>query len=149
MYCKQCGEELNNPKSVICVKCGTSKGNGNNYCGECGIEVKNKEAEICLNCGCRLNNISITDTLKEINRTSKPIGNSKMIAGLLALFLGGLGIHRFYLGYKKIGFIQLIICIVAMFIFVPIVFISWAWAIYDAVKIFTGKLDGVNGEKLV
>ena len=26
MYCRQCGEELNNPKAVICVKCGTNRG---------------------------------------------------------------------------------------------------------------------------
>ena len=26
MYCRQCGEELNNPRAVICIKCGTNKG---------------------------------------------------------------------------------------------------------------------------
>lgn len=26
MYCKECGEKMTNEKSVICVKCGTSKG---------------------------------------------------------------------------------------------------------------------------
>lgn len=40
MYCRQCGEELNNPKAVICVKCGTNKGQGENYCPDCGQEVK-------------------------------------------------------------------------------------------------------------
>lgn len=29
---------------------------------------------------------------------------NKIIAGLLAIFLGGWGIHKFYLGYKKEGF---------------------------------------------
>ncbi len=28
---------------------------------------------------------------------------SKLVAGLLGIFLGGLGIHRFYLGYTKMG----------------------------------------------
>ena len=35
-------------------------------------------------------------------------GKSQTTALLLALFLGGLGIHRFYLGYTLIGVIQLL-----------------------------------------
>ena len=33
----------------------------------------------------------------------------KMAAGLLGIFLGGLGIHKFYLGYKKEGVIMLLV----------------------------------------
>ena len=36
---------------------------------------------------------------------------SKIVAGLLAIFLGGLGIHKFYLGYTKTGIIFLLILI--------------------------------------
>ncbi|MEE2951785.1 MAG: NINE protein [Pseudomonadota bacterium] len=34
---------------------------------------------------------------------------SKIAAGLLALFLGGLGIHKFYLGYTTAGVVMLLI----------------------------------------
>ncbi len=34
---------------------------------------------------------------------------SKLAAGLLGIFLGSLGIHRFYLGYTKMGIIQIIV----------------------------------------
>ena len=34
---------------------------------------------------------------------------SKIAAGLLAIFLGSLGIHKFYLGYTKEGLIMLLI----------------------------------------
>ena len=34
---------------------------------------------------------------------------SKIAAGLLAIFLGSLGIHKFYLGYKKEGIIMLLV----------------------------------------
>ena len=37
---------------------------------------------------------------------------SKLVAGLLGIFLGGLGIHRFYLGYTTIGVVQLLLTIV-------------------------------------
>ena len=33
----------------------------------------------------------------------------KMAAGLLGIFLGSLGIHKFYLGYKKEGVIMLLV----------------------------------------
>lgn len=38
--------------------------------------------------------------------------NKKLLAGLLAIFLGGLGIHKFILGYTKEGVIQIIITVV-------------------------------------
>jgi TM2 domain-containing membrane protein YozV len=38
--------------------------------------------------------------------------DKKLIAGLLGIFLGGFGVHKFYLGYSKEGIIQLVITIV-------------------------------------
>lgn len=154
MYCRECGEKLSNQKAVICVKCGTNKGQGNNYCSDCGQEVKNKDAEVCLNCGVRLKGgvNNLTNQIKNSvskNGGSSSNNNNKIIAGVLAILLGQLGIHRFYLGYKETGFIQLGIGIFAIFIFAPIILVSWAWAIYDAVQIFTGKLNNDNGEVLV
>lgn len=35
---------------------------------------------------------------------------SKLVTALLALFLGAFGIHRFYLGQYKKGFLYLIFC---------------------------------------
>ena len=41
---------------------------------------------------------------------NKPAGAEKKIpAGILGILLGGLGIHKFYLGYTKEGVIQLIL----------------------------------------
>ncbi|MFT3919366.1 TM2 domain-containing protein [Cloacibacterium sp.] len=35
--------------------------------------------------------------------------NKKVLAGVLAILLGGLGVHKFILGYTKEGIIQLIL----------------------------------------
>ncbi len=35
--------------------------------------------------------------------------DKKMIAGILGILLGGLGVHKFYLGYTQTGIIQLVI----------------------------------------
>jgi len=41
------------------------------------------------------------------NEATSPGENKKMIAGILGILVGGLGIHKFILGYKKEGFILL------------------------------------------
>ena len=38
--------------------------------------------------------------------------NKKVVAGIFALLLGSLGIHKFYLGYTTEGIIQIVISIV-------------------------------------
>ena len=41
------------------------------------------------------------------NVSFDPTAKSKMTAGLLGIFLGGFGVHRFYLGYTGIGVAQI------------------------------------------
>ncbi|MCR4671883.1 MAG: TM2 domain-containing protein [Lachnospiraceae bacterium] len=46
-----------------------------------------------------------------------PVRNkSKVVAGILGILLGGIGIHKFYLGYKKAGLIMLLVTIICAFI---------------------------------
>ena len=61
----------------------------------------------------------------------------KIVAALLCWFLGGLGIHRFYLGYSAIGIIQLLTfggCGI--------------WALVDLIMILTGGLKDSDGREL-
>lgn len=64
-------------------------------CRSCGQTV-NAAAEICPHCGVRL--------------LMPPAQKSKLAAALLAFFLGGLGIHKFYLGKTLWGIIYLVFC---------------------------------------
>ena len=62
-------------------------------------------------------------------------GKSQIIALILVALLGGLGIHRFYLGYTWQGVVQLLTaggCGV--------------WAIIDLIRIITGDLKPNGGE---
>jgi TM2 domain-containing membrane protein YozV len=42
---------------------------------------------------------------------SKEQIDKKLVSGLLGILLGGLGVHKFYLGYTKEGIIQIVITI--------------------------------------
>ena len=55
-----------------------------------------------------------TDSAKETFGTTTE--NKKILAGVLAILLGGLGIHKFILGYTKEGIIMLICTLVLTFI---------------------------------
>jgi TM2 domain-containing membrane protein YozV len=55
---------------------------------------------------------------------------SKMVAGLLALFLGAYGVHRFYLGYTGMGLAMLFTCGGC-----------GIWALVEAIMIFTGSFN--------
>ena len=140
MYCKECGEHLVNEKSVICVKCGTKKGQGKSYCHECGTAVLSENAEVCLSCGVKLKSMMTS----VMGGTEK----SKLAAALFAFFLGTLGIHRFYLGYTTIGIIQIAL-LFAGFLTCGITSMAvGVWSLVDFILILTDKLTDVSGAKL-
>lgn len=47
--------------------------------------------------------------------TDKPAGaDKKIVAGILGILLGALGIHKFYLGYTKEGVIMLLVSVLTL-----------------------------------
>lgn len=71
-------------------------GYGQKYCSACGT-VLDARAEICPRCGVR-----------QLGPYTTPSGRSKIIAGILALFVGGFGVHKFYLGKPGQGIVYLL-----------------------------------------
>jgi len=62
------------------------------FCKDCGEKIDAK-AEIYPKCGVR--------------QESPQAGKNKVVAGLLAIFLGGFGIHKFYLGKPVQGILYI------------------------------------------
>ena len=144
MYCKNCGEEITNPNAEVCVACGTKVGKGNIFCKHCGAEINNSNAEVCLKCGCSLKEKKSNNRREEDKCSDK----NKLTAGLIALFLGSLGIHRFYLGYKTSGIVMLILWILGFFTFGITMLITGVWAFIDAIRIFLGNMKDFEGRDL-
>lgn len=64
------------------------------------------------------------------------VQRSKIVAGLLAIFVGSLGIHNFYLGFAKRGTIQLLISVLSFGILAAI---SGVWGIVEGILILCSK----------
>ncbi len=101
------------------------------YCHNCGKEIDEK-AVICVHCGVPTPNFNQKAT---VDMTLK----SKLAAGLLAIFVGSLGIHNFYLGYTGKAIAQLLLTVVGwIIIFGPVV--SAVWALVEGIMILTGSI---------
>ena len=73
------------------------------FCSDCGSIIKIK-AEICPKCGVR-QRAAFEGVIGAAGR------RNKTLAALLALFLGGIGIHKFYLGKTAWGIVYLVFCL--------------------------------------
>jgi hypothetical protein len=123
MHCRSCGKEVAD-QAVICLSCDLPPKNGKRFCQYCGAET-NPVAEICTKCGVRL---------------ATGVENDKdwLTTFLLCIFLGGLGIHRFYTGHTGIGIAQLLTlggCGI--------------WAFVDLILIAVDSFKDSNGNPLV
>lgn len=131
MFCKNCGNEMDQ-NAAVCVKCGYGKGKGNKFCPNCGSELE-PNAQFCVKCG-----VSVAPE-QQINPLNQ---KSKIAAGLLGIFLGGFGIHNFYLGYtgKAVGQLVLTICSCG---------IGGIWGFIEGILILCGNINtDANGVPL-
>lgn len=109
----------------------------------------------------------IKEFKKDVAKEKKSGGKSKIAAALLAFFLGGFGVHRFYMGQKKQGFMQLggtligialivigllsavdtesvSIPVLAIVGYLLVLGVS-IWAFVDFIRILTGGLEPEEG----
>lgn len=74
---------------------GGSPGADEQFCQSCGAVIK-KEAQMCPECG-------VTQTKGDPGSSNK----DRTTAGILAILLGGIGAHKFYLNETGLGILYL------------------------------------------
>ncbi len=119
MHCRNCGKEVP-AQAIACVGCGAAPLRGNRYCQSCGAETQ-PQAFVCVKCGVRLG-------------AGAHGGRSQLAAGLLGVLLGGLGVHRFYLGYTAIGVAQLVVSLATCGL-------GAIWGFIEGILILTGSIN--------
>ena len=148
-FCKNCGQSMN-PNAAVCTFCGFAAGTGQNFCVNCGKQTV-AGAAICINCGFSVQGAQGYGTTVPPGSEQK----SKMVAGLLGIFLGAFGVHNFYLGKTLFAIIHLILGVLGMLSFcvgsrmwfggggytsIGLLFImgSGIWGLVEGILILTG-----------
>jgi len=70
---------------------------------------------------------------------------SKVAAGVLGIFLGVLGVHRFYLGYTGLGLTMLLLSVLSFGLLAPFIFI---WGVIEGIVILSGGIADKRGRPL-
>jgi ribosomal protein L40E len=131
MYCRNCGKEVAD-QAIACVACGAAPLRGDRHCQHCGAETQ-PQAFVCVKCGVRLASAAQFGLQ----------GRSQLVAGLLGIILGGLGVHRFYLGYTAIGVAQLLVTFATCGL-------GAVWGFIEGILILTGGINvDADGKPLV
>ena len=86
------------------------------YCTKCGA-INDDTAQYCSNCQAVLTSVSTGyQPLQSVNPNAltdwKEMGaDKKIVAGILAILVGSLGVHKFVLGYTTEGVIMLLVTV--------------------------------------
>ncbi|MCP4436993.1 MAG: TM2 domain-containing protein [Actinomycetia bacterium] len=100
-FCSNCAQPMQ-PQAAICTSCGFARNAADNYCSVCATRTTPGQA-VCLNCGSSLIGPAAAGSAQK-DRTT---------AGILAILLGSLGVHKFYLGRTNAGVILLLVTLVS------------------------------------
>ncbi len=84
---------------------------------------------------------AVSDFADEAKEVFDSKENKKMLAGILGIILGSLGIHKFILGYNKEGIIMLILGILGIFTCGITSSISWIVGLIEGIMYLTKSDD--------
>ena len=122
----------------FCSSCGQEVSENTQFCGNCGASVNgNNSNNANMNQGYQQN---MNQNYQQANQN--PNAKSKLVAGLLGLFLGAWGIHNFYLGRAGRGVAQIFVTIFTCGI-------GSLWGFIEGILILCGNINtDANGNPL-
>lgn len=124
MYCRNCGNPLPGG-AACCPQCGVISGQGAGHCPNCGAPVA-PGTSFCPQCGGGIQGYPVY------------VQRSRLAAGLLGIFLGGLGIHNFYLGFQSRALVQLLVSLIGGLLTCGIATAAMSiWGLVEGILILT------------
>ncbi len=124
----------------MCPSCGSMNDDTANNCGNCGASLNNSgQPQMSQTQQPQMNQYQ----QPQMNQYAQyPNQKSKLVAGLLGIFVGSLGIHNFYLGNTGRGIAQIIVSFVTCGI-------GSIWGFIEGIMILTGSINvDANGVPL-
>lgn len=118
-----------------------------NFCTQCGNKLELNDT-ICSNCGRLIKGTKVVEEVEaiKVEEIKKTNSKNKIVAGLLGVFLGGFGVHNFYLGYYGKAIAQLLITVLSC---CTLSFVSSIWGFIEGILILSGNIDkDASGNKL-
>ena len=106
MNCKKCGSEIPE-NATTCPKCGASATDTTAPAAK-----KFDFKELLENIKALLKPAQLPPRTPEIEALAAGPTKSRMVYILLALFLGGFGVHNFYAGYRSRAVASLVCCVI-------------------------------------
>lgn len=154
MNCPECGKEISD-QATFCPNCGTPTKKGETkFCKYCGEQI-DKECVVCPKCGKQIEelkgnsdkNIIINNNNNVSAAASAAVGGpgnwispkSRLVTLLLCFFLGGIAIHRFYVGKIGTGILMILLMFTG---------IGEIWLFIDFLMIIFGSFTDSHGLKI-
>ena len=120
-----------------CTSCGATVPPGTNRCIKCGSYVEQQATQPTA----QPTPQPVTGPTEQAPPAG-PAVKSKVVAGVLGILLGSLGIHRFYLGYVGIGIIQLLMTVLFSWFTCGITAMAAGiWGLVEGILILVGSLN--------
>lgn len=107
------------------------------FCSYCGKELA-PHAVVCVGCGA---SAPEAPGAAPAVAAAGPNTRSRLGAGLLGIFLGSLGVHRFYLGFNGIGLAQLLMTLLSPLTCGLTWLIAAGWGFIEGILILVGVLE--------
>ncbi len=107
IHCRNCGHDVDK-RAIACPGCGVAPLVGTSFCWTCGAPTVANQV-MCTQCGAAVSPGNVPSV------AALPGSKSKVAAGLLGIFLGGFGVHKFYLGYTRAAVIMLVVSLAGSF----------------------------------
>ncbi len=85
MYCRNCGNEVND-NAVACPKCGYNPRTEKNFCPNCGVAT-NANQVMCTNCGTSLATAGVPAVTADNSKTVAIVAHFTLIGWIIALIL--------------------------------------------------------------
>jgi TM2 domain-containing membrane protein YozV len=108
VFCTNCGNPVT-AQAVACMSCGAKPIGHKKFCRQCGVAL-NPEQVVCIKCGAGIKTGGGGTSAGTLPSWEK----KKLVAGLLGIFLGGIGAHKYYMGSWGWGIVFTAACILTM-----------------------------------